>query len=345
MPSKNYATLNEILTQTIAWEDAIKVVNENEKLIKELDLKAYSQVLIVGCGSTYYLSLAAASLFQSQLGVIAKAYPSSELLLFPKSVYTDGKILLIAISRSGSTTETLRVVEAFKRERRGHIIVITNYSDSPLATLGDICLSINKGQEKSVAQTRSFASMFVALSAMVSCLEGNKKFDLYQHLLLASGNRIINTYKTLVEQYARNNAITQFFFLGSGSCYGLACETSLKLKEMSQTITEPFHFLEFRHGPISMVNQNTLIIGLISENASSSEMAVLKDTKNFGAKILTVGEKGTDIEFQSGLPEYARYVLYLPVLQLLAYYRAINFDKNPDEPRNITAVVEFDMIS
>jgi glutamine---fructose-6-phosphate transaminase (isomerizing) len=74
-------------------------------------------------------------------------------------------------------------------------------------------------------------------------------------------------------------------------------------------------------------------------------MSVIKEIHALGAKTLTLGEKDTDIEFKSGIPESARDVLYLPVLQLLAYYRAISFGKNPDVPRNLSAVVKLDLES
>jgi glucosamine--fructose-6-phosphate aminotransferase (isomerizing) len=142
---------------------------------------------------------------------------------------------------------------------------------------------------------------------------------------------------------ARNRKIRQVFFLGSGPRLGLAKEVSLKLKEMSQTVSEPFHFLEFRHGPISMVDEHTLVVGMVSEGGYDHEMAVMKDVRRLGGKTLTLGEKGTDIEWKSGIAEYARNVLYLPVLQLFAYHRAVYLGKNPDTPRNLAAVVELDL--
>jgi len=341
--SNEFVTLNEILTQTIAWSEAIDVISGNSNKIKGLKLKSYQQVLFIGCGSTYYVSLSAASLFQSLTGIIARALPSSELLLFPESVFSKNRVLLIAISRSGKTSETLRVVEEFKKKHYGDVVIITNYSDSPLAELGDISLSINAGQEESVAQTRSFSSMLVAVTAMSELLGSNNDFGQYKDALVSSGKRLIYKYQSLAEELGNDHITNQVFFLGSGSLYGLASEISLKLKEMSQTVTESFHSFEFRHGPISMVDNNTLVIGLISESVFENDMEVIKDVQSFGAKTITIGEKGTDIEFNSGLKKLLRGVLYMPVMQLMAYYRAISFSKNPDSPRNITSVVKLDM--
>ena len=83
----------------------------------------YEQVVFTGCGSTYYLSLAAAALFQELTGCAARAVPAGELVLNSKTVLTDQKTLLVAISRSGTTSETLKAVKNFKAEKRGDVVV------------------------------------------------------------------------------------------------------------------------------------------------------------------------------------------------------------------------------
>ena len=105
------------------------------------------------------------------------------------------KVLLVAISRSGTTSETLRVVKDFRARKQGEVIIVTNYSESPLAKMGDICISIDKGQEESVAQTRSFASMFVAVTALTYLLGDNKTFDAYEDVLLDTGNALIESIR------------------------------------------------------------------------------------------------------------------------------------------------------
>lgn len=343
MTQSEFFTLKEIATQTTAWAEAIDRVMENAHAIRALDIASYRQVLCVGCGSTYYLALSAASLLQSRLGVIARAFPASELLLNPQSAYVEGKTLLIAISRSGTTSETLRVVVDFKANRSGTIMVLTNYGNSPLAEHGDIVLSIGDGQEVSVAQTRSFASMHVAAAAVSDILGPNALLSAYQDALIVCGNRLIHDHDYLARNMAKDKKISQVFFLGSGPRHGLANEVSLKLKEMSQTVSEPFHFLEFRHGPISMVDPHTLVVGMISTAGYDREMAVMEDVRRLGGKTLTLGEEGTDIEWKSGIAEHVRNVLYLPILQLFAYHRATFLGKNPDKPRNLAAVVELDL--
>jgi len=119
------------------------------------------------------------------------------------------------------------------------------------------------------------------------------------------------------------------------------------MKEMSLSVSEAFHFMEFRHGPMSMVNSKTLVVGLLSDSASSYELAVLKEMQALGAQTLLLTDKVTTevlpadylVCFESGLPESSRAALYMPVLQLLAYYRALHNGQNPDVPTNLNAVV------
>ncbi|MFO8077104.1 MAG: SIS domain-containing protein, partial [Thermoplasmatota archaeon] len=108
----------------------------------------------------------------------------------------------------------------------------------------------------------------------------------------------------------------RFYFLGSGCRYGIACEANLKMKEMAQTHTEPHYFLEFRHGPKSMVNEHAVIIGLISENSRDFETQVLGEMEEIGGNIISLSDKDTTISFNSELPDELRTILHLPVLQV-----------------------------
>jgi len=114
------------------------------------------------------------------------------------------------------------------------------------------------------------------------------------------------------------------------------------MKEMTLTHSEPFHFLEFRHGPMSMVNQSTVVVGMLSEQNRVHEAKVLSEMKMLGGTVAAVGEKEADVCFESNVPEQVRGVLYLPALQLMAFYRSVAKGLNPDRPTNLTAVVKLD---
>lgn len=134
----SHHTLTEIRSQPAAWQQALERVRARAGQLTSLANRDYEQVIFTGCGSTYYLSLAAAALFQELTGRPARAVPGGELLLNSDTVVgrignPPNKTLLVAISRSGTTTETVRAVEQFKAQGRGPVIGITNY-DTTLAS-------------------------------------------------------------------------------------------------------------------------------------------------------------------------------------------------------------------
>ncbi len=125
MSLEKFATYNEIKNQTEAWNQALELT----KAAQLPKAENYEQVIFTGCGSTYYLSLAAAALYQELTGRPARAVPGGELLLNPGTVVSNQKTLLIAISRSGTTTETVKAVEAFTANKNGDVLVISNYDE------------------------------------------------------------------------------------------------------------------------------------------------------------------------------------------------------------------------
>jgi glucosamine--fructose-6-phosphate aminotransferase (isomerizing) len=338
MQPSNYHTYNEIKSQTEAWAQAIELVRETALP----EAGNYEQVVFIGCGSTYYLSLAASALYQELTGREARAVPGGELLFNPQTVLSGQKTLLVAVSRSGTTTETAKAVEKFRREKRGDVLVISNY-DEVLSRLADVNIVIDKGQEESVAQTRSFASMYVAATAVSARMAGRGDlFDAVMELPVV-GSRLIDRYEILAKEAGSNLDFDRFYFLGSGIRYGLACEVNLKMKEMTLTHSEPFHFLEFRHGPMSMVNEKAVVVGMLSDRNRAHEAKVLSEMEMLGGTLLSLGEQDAHISFESTVPESVRSVLYLPILQLMAFYRSVEKGLNPDRPKNLTAVIKLDI--
>jgi glutamine---fructose-6-phosphate transaminase (isomerizing) len=332
-------TIQEILTQTDAWSGALREVKFKKDVFSHVIYQKPRQLIFTGCGSTYYLALAAASLFQSQTGFNCKAVPAGELWMNPETVYTDGKSLLFAISRSGSTSETIRAVKYFKHRQGGPVICITNWDDQPLAEMADLTFWIPEGQEKSIAQTRSFSSMFLTATAAAMIAAKSEGLLAEMQSLPDIGRNFIARYHEVAKGIGENLDVDRFYFLGSGHRYGIACEASLKMKEMTQTHTEPFHFLEFRHGPKSMVNDRTIVVGLLSDSKREVEEKVLTEMAELGGRVVSIAEHNAEISFDSGLAENIRTILYLPVLQLMAYYRSIAKGLDPDRPKNLSSVI------
>ncbi len=340
-------TLDEILSQPAIWQSALEEAEQAAPQWRAVLGKDATPLIFLGCGSTYYLSLTAAALFRRLTGRLAFALPSGEFLLYRADWLGDAferppRPILIAVSRSGMTTETVRAAEAY-RAAGGRVLTVTNYPDSPLATLADAALLLPQGREESIAQTRSFSSMLVGLNALAILL--GEQPALWQAIqrLPEAAEHLLQRYAPLARQLGEDLSLERFYFLGSGLRYGLASEASLKMKEMSLSHSEPFPFLEFRHGPMSMVNPQTLILGLLSDYAQEQEQKVLDEMQALGGQVLSLGEQGARVEFASGIPEGGRAALYLPILQLLAYYRSLAKGLNPDRPNNLTAVVQFNL--
>lgn len=335
-------TFEEIMSQPEAWRETLAYLEANAEKIAETKPQAFGEVIFTGCGSTYYLALAAAALFQNVTGVRARALPASEVWLYPESAYRGGsQTLLLAVSRSGTTTETVRAVESFRAREGGKVVTLTCYPESTLAGLGDLNLVLRAGQEKSVAQTRAFSTLYLA-TVFLAHHWAQKPLEAL-HKLPEVGARLLQHYTPLAERLGQDAALERFYFLGSGPRYGLACEVSLKMKEMTLSHSEPFHFLEFRHGPQSMVTDATLMVGFVSETNGDKERAVLAEMSARGAQVLSLAETNpdaeTDVVLASGIPEMLRDTLYLPVVQLLAFHRSLAKGLNPDRPNNLEAVV------
>ena len=332
------STGREIAAQVDAWNDAHHAVLAAADAIKALwERQTVDQIVVTGCGSTHYLAKTAASLLQVSTGVLTKAVPASELLLHPQAVYGRGNPLLVAISRSGATSETIQAVEQFKDRYQSDVIVISCYDDKPLNALATLNLTARAGQEISVAQTRSFSAMLVLAEGLARVLGSASPvaatFDETLH-------GWVNQTRAVAAQYGDPQRFQRVFYLGSGALFGLACEAMLKMKEMSLTSAEAFHTLEFRHGPKSMVDSETLIVGLLDEH-NETEMAVIEEMRALGATTVTLSQAaGEGITIP--LAHYAErpsLVHYMPFVQWLAYLRAINKGLNPDTPRNLDQVV------
>ncbi len=333
-------TYKEIMSQPEAWQSALDDFRARLADLQSLELERYDDILFTGCGSTYYLALAAAALFRDK-GFNAQGLPASEIWLYPRLSYRANKeTLLIAVSRSGTTTETIRAVESFKTKAKGSVLTLTCYPKSELAQLGHINLVFPSGQEQSIAQTRAFTVLYLATVALAQVSSKQDFFSLSS--LSEVGGRLLQAHTDLAKRVGADAQLERFYFLGSGARYGLACELSLKMKEMTLSHSEPFHFLEFRHGPQSMVNEHTLMIGLVSEENEASERAVLNEMKVRGAQVLVLANHDADISFNSKTTALLRNVLYLPVLQLMAFERSLSKGLNPDKPHNLTAVVVLD---
>ena len=340
-------TYGEIMSQPEAWALALAVFWARQadlrRFLASID---FDQVIVTGCGSTYYLSLTAARLLRMS-GLDARACPASELLLYPDAIRSaSARHLLLTVSRSGTTSETLRAQASFKALTGAPALCVTCDSASPLAADADFVIAVDAAQEKSVAQTRSFSSMLLVVQLLAATIAGQDSSVASQ--LPDICQRLLDDNEELARSLARSGGLDKFFFLGSDALYGIACEAMLKMKEMSLSYSEAYHTLEFRHGPMSMAGADSLVIGLVTPGSAGHEALVLQEMAAFGASALAVsqtpGLAGPQIALPQDLPAWCAPVLHLPALQLLAYHRALFTGCDPDNPRQLSAVISLDSL-
>ena len=339
-------TYNEIMHQPQAWSETLNYLNKNVNLYRDMIKKSFDSYLFTGCGTSYNLSLSAAALWQSITQTPTRGIPASEVFLFPEMICVPGgKYLLFGISRSGETTETVKAVTFFRENFQGMTIGISCDEGSSLLKNVHIPLLTSSAHELSVVMSQSFTTMLLTILYLAYFRTGrvNHLTDLSSVL-----EKLISRYKPLAQQLGENLAFEKFIFLGNGPYYGIAWEGSLKLKEMSLTPTETFHFLEFRHGPKSIVDEKTLIIALTSFKAFQYEKDVLNEMSDLGATIFHIGGKSLDLPArcqevlieENVIDDHTAPLLYAVFLQLLGYYRARARGMNPDQPKNLTKVVQ-----
>jgi len=338
-------TYNEIQSQGDIWRKTIDSSPEQFDQLAAWLEKPYDEVIFTGCGSTHYLSLAAAKTWTYLTGCSARGIPGSEIWYYPDYTFTSLKPRLVAVSRSGETTETIHALDEFKKRVGDEGLVISCYPESNMVRSSSFTLLAKDAQETSVAQTRSFSSMYILAQLLAAAASGNKGFSNELSQLPGALPNLVSKNEELVKTIGFDPKYQHFVFLGSGVNYGLASETMLKMKEMSTSVSEVFSFMEFRHGPMSVITNNSLVIGFISDSRKSEEMKVLSDMKSLGATTLAMIENEKDsiadftIGLESGVSELARGALYLPLLQLLGYYHAISKGLDPDYPTNLSSVV------
>ena len=350
--SSSFQTLSEILSQPEAWQDALdELVRQHGALRAFYEQHQPDHLIFLGCGSPYFLARSAASLSRAITGVLSEAHPGSDVWLFPDQTLVAGRsTVMVVISRSGETTEILRAIDTFNAQGGKAVAAVTCYDESTLARTIPLTLLARAGQEIGLAQTRSFTSMLILTQGLINAF-ANRDLSPRFRQLPQLGRALIEQYAEFAQQFGTtlNQRFERVFFLGGGALYGLACEAMLKMKEMSLSLSEAYQTMEFRHGPMSMVNEQTLIVALVSEASSASEIQVLTEMRQRGATVLAVTpfalpEAAADeqIVLPEGLTDLERGPLYLPILHLAIYYHTVAKGLNPDLPNNLTAVIQLD---
>ena len=285
------------------------------------------EYVVVGCGSSYNLAMSIAAALNGR-GYSAVAVPGNEWTRRPRSykAYPEN-CKVIAISRSGESSE---LVQAAKKSRTIglEVIAITCDDKSSLVANADQVLAAQTHAEEGIVMTAS-ASLMLLLGLRFAGIDTDGSAAAAEALLHA------------VERHGASFLArrTHFVYLGGGALYGVAAEGALKLQEMSCSVTQTYHPLEYRHGPVSVVDDHSLIVMLYHPDTRQEEERLAAELSAKGAFVVGLGGAG-DVSFPLDGPAELRGLVCLPALQLLGERLAQLRQLDTTAPRHLTKVVE-----
>ena len=340
-------SLAEILSQAQCWEACLTELTRSQTLEELLArFNSAPEWLFIGCGSSYYVALAAAATMKTLTGRQARAVPASEVLLYPELVFSAGPCVSVLISRSGETSEVLRAADVLN-QRKIPSVAVSCVKGKSLEKLATITITL-PADEQSTVMTRSFTSMLLALQFLAGRIAGSKAFCDALLAMPALAADMLKPVSERIREFVAGHTFADYVCLGQGPYYGLACEYSLKIMEMSVSPAQVFHSLEFRHGPKSVVTAQTLVVFLLSERGHQAECDLLEEVKSLGGTTLVVANQANAqaraaadllIELPLRLPELSRLVPSLVPGQLLGLHTGLKKGLNPDSPRNLSRSV------
>ena len=352
MKDTDLLTLREIEEQPGSWQSALETIEEHRSEILQLwhDTNL-DEIVLTGCGSSYYIALSAAFVMECLTGVRCRALPASEILVYSSYLLgsdAGSKRLLIAISRSGETSETVKAVKVFKKGDFGPVLGVSCHSDNRMKENASLLISLPNAKEHSVVMTKSFTSLLIALQAIAGLWSQDSEYLDKLMQLPDLGRALLQQAKALAKSVVEERQYDNYFFLGAGPRFGLASESMLKVREMAIKHTEAYHPLEFRHGPKSIATNDTLVTLLQGRMGQELERDLAVDLKDLGVRILAIGDRlgkeviqlanfHLDAELTGN--ELADLSLYMPTIQYIGLYTALRDGINPDQPRNLTQVV------
>ncbi|MCM1439041.1 MAG: glutamine--fructose-6-phosphate transaminase (isomerizing) [Roseburia sp.] len=341
----------------------LKEINETESTVRDtcdsvfrnVDIKKLTEyvrgadrIIITGCGTAYNAGLVARRFFSDRCGVFCQAEIASELRYLPVKV--TGSTLVLAISQSGETADTVEAVSALK-ERGARVVAVTNCGYSAITRVAHMVVPVCAGAEVCVAATKSYIGQLAALYLIANLT--SDVFTARSELLSVCG-KINELLKGGAEKIAEKIALlcaksSAVFFLGRGADYAVAVEASLKLKEVSYVFSDGYPAGELKHGTLALIDENTLSVIIICDEtlAEKCENAVSQVASRKGkVAVITcldgVAEKlckGAEVWQIPSCPAELSPFVSAVALQLVAYKTAVILGRDPDKPRNLAKSV------
>ncbi|WP_182086146.1 SIS domain-containing protein [Aureimonas sp. ME7] len=284
-------------------------------------------LVFVGCGTSYNLALSLAA-YANLAGRKAIAAPGSDWTNRPEALWADWKNThVVALSRSGESTETVAAAKA-SRAAGAFVTAITMEPDSALAKTCDQLVATPTHPEEGIVMSVS-ASLMVLLGLQMIGQDVPPS-------AIAGARALMEALDTGVSRDVLDRS--HFVFLGGGPLFGTALEGALKLMEMSQVTTQAFHPLEYRHGPISLVDDGMGVVVLYSSDQREAEARLVGELRDKGAFVVGIGGPG-DLELRIDVDLSLAGLVALPALQILGERVAQARGIDTVSPRHLTKVV------
>ncbi len=351
----NYHMLSEIREQPEAFK---KVLSATRPRIQQIAQTAWnrnhpSTFFLTGCGSSYYAAMIPAFYYDYLLGLDGHAVPSSEFVWYAPGPAAVSSSILISLSRSGKTSES---VEAIRKAVKAKIPTIAVTSD-PSSTMSKECeFSLDTGvsNEQSTIMTKTFTGG--ALCSTLLGIEFAKhhgtasdptSFENELATLPHDAEEVISTVEDRVKTRAESANASRFIYLGSGANYAACLEGALKLRETSYVASEAYHTMEFRHGPFAELEKGIQVISVVPKGRNISEqLTILREIAATGATVIPISNEPEvvknfkeTIEMPESIGSTFAALLYMIPMQFFAYYYSVKNGRNPDQPRNLTKFV------
>ena len=311
-------------------------------------------ICIVACGTAMHAGLVAQALVKSILHMHIEVQMASEFMYSDPVI--DEKSLVIAVSQSGETIDTLEAVK-YAKKRGAKCLSIINVKGSSIARESDYVLYTNAGPEIAVASTKAYTTqlaVFYLIVAKMAQLRGvfsQEETQSFIRELQRTPDVMKKVLEGRQEIHKLANKVLEakdLFMIGRGLDYSILLEGSLKLKEVSYIHSEAYASGELKHGPIALITQDTPVVAAVTqEKLMSKELSNIKEVRSRGADIvLFIKEslaKDIDRAYDTfHLPDMQDEFMVLPAsvaLQLLAYYVSSDKGFDVDKPRNLAKVV------
>ena len=331
--------LKEINEEPDTFEKTINNCLENN--FKDIDLKKYTNIHIVACGSAYHAGLVGKYLIEKYANIKVYTQVASEYR-YEKTFY-DKNTLVILISQSGETADTLAALRKAKDNNIDTLSIVNVFSSS-IARESKYVIYTKAGCEIAVATTKAYLAQLTVLIALTLSLKDKQiNKEEITNLKNKITNLIKKDYKTIANKIYKAKNI---FFIGRGIDYALCMEGSLKLKEISYINSVAYQAGELKHGTISLIEENTPVIAILTEeDLIEKTISNIKEVKARGAHTIIITNKDIQGDFYDEkiiIPktnELFQQLLTIIPLQLIAYEVAKLNNCDIDKPKNLAKSV------